>query len=284
MQSVIPHGPRTPLGTDAPANPSASLFRQDSASIARETALRIPCGCPRIRAEITQKQRLSAKRPLIYPAKCHVHAAGSGPSGLTMPVEVQVLSSASSREGPRDTRGPFPFRSSLSVGVGWTGLAPQQDGGCALRRKVSPSTMNGDGAPSRSGRQPAGGSAAPGASATSSASARPMNNPPSASDLEPLIRWAPGPVVVVDPKFRIVALNDACLRATRVVRDDVIGKDVFETFPDGPGAEGRTRLRLDPPGDRDRDTRQDCPSSATTSGRQPKPGGWFRGNRYWNIR
>jgi hypothetical protein len=44
-------------------HPSASLFRQNSASIARETALLIAYGCPVTRAKMTKKQGLSAKRP-----------------------------------------------------------------------------------------------------------------------------------------------------------------------------------------------------------------------------
>lgn len=36
------------------SDPTASLFRQNSANVAHETALLIPYGCPAIRAEIIQ--------------------------------------------------------------------------------------------------------------------------------------------------------------------------------------------------------------------------------------
>jgi PAS domain-containing protein len=40
---------------------------------------------------------------------------------------------------------------------------------------------------------------------------------------------------VVDEQMRIVAITDRCVSASGFVREDVIGRDVFETFPDNPG-------------------------------------------------
>jgi len=39
---------------------------------------------------------------------------------------------------------------------------------------------------------------------------------------------------VVDKNMRIVAMTDRCLTAASLSRQDVIGSDVFETFPDNP--------------------------------------------------
>src|SRR4051812_48950286 len=54
-------------------------------------------------------------------------------------------------------------------------------------------------------------------------------------EFESLIRSVPGPCVAFDLDFTILALNDAYLRATRVTRD-VIGRNVFEVFPENPEA------------------------------------------------
>jgi len=51
---------------------------------------------------------------------------------------------------------------------------------------------------------------------------------------------------VVDEHMRIVAMTDRCLTAASLSRKDVIGSDVFETFPDNPDdptADGSQVLR-----------------------------------------
>jgi PAS domain-containing protein len=51
---------------------------------------------------------------------------------------------------------------------------------------------------------------------------------------------------VVDKHMRIVAMTDRCLLAASLSRQDVIGSDVFETFPDNPDdptADGSQVLR-----------------------------------------
>ena len=51
---------------------------------------------------------------------------------------------------------------------------------------------------------------------------------------------------VVDRNMRIVAMTDRCLSAASLSREDVIGSDVFETFPDNPddpAADGSQVLR-----------------------------------------
>jgi len=49
-----------------------------------------------------------------------------------------------------------------------------------------------------------------------------------------LFEQAPGLFMVLDPKLRIVAATDAYLRATLTRREEIIGKYVFEVFPDNP--------------------------------------------------
>ena len=51
---------------------------------------------------------------------------------------------------------------------------------------------------------------------------------------------------VVDAQMRIVAITDRCVSASGFRREDVIGSDVFETFPDNPDdptADGTQVLR-----------------------------------------
>jgi signal transduction histidine kinase len=45
---------------------------------------------------------------------------------------------------------------------------------------------------------------------------------------------APSLCLVVDPQFRIAGASDSHLRATRTVRAEIMGRDVFAVFPDNP--------------------------------------------------
>ncbi|HEX5806278.1 MAG TPA: EAL domain-containing protein [Macromonas sp.] len=49
-----------------------------------------------------------------------------------------------------------------------------------------------------------------------------------------LFNAAPGLYLVLDPQFRIVAVNDAYTRATMTRREHIVGKHLFEVFPDNP--------------------------------------------------
>jgi signal transduction histidine kinase len=55
-------------------------------------------------------------------------------------------------------------------------------------------------------------------------------------DFELLFRSAPSLLLVLDaaPGFRILAASDAYLRATRAARDKIIGRPLFEAFPENP--------------------------------------------------
>jgi diguanylate cyclase (GGDEF)-like protein/PAS domain S-box-containing protein len=53
-------------------------------------------------------------------------------------------------------------------------------------------------------------------------------------DFRSLFEATPSPYLILAPDFTIVAVNDAYLRATRQIRADMIGRGVFQVFPDNP--------------------------------------------------
>ncbi len=65
-------------------------------------------------------------------------------------------------------------------------------------------------------------------------------------DFRVLFESVPGLYLVLTPDFTIVAASDAYLRATLMTRDDILGRGLFDVFPDNPddpGADGRMNLR-----------------------------------------
>jgi PAS domain S-box-containing protein len=53
-------------------------------------------------------------------------------------------------------------------------------------------------------------------------------------DFRALFEGAPGLFLVLDPDLRIVAVSEAYLAATMIRRDDVLGRGIFDVFPDNP--------------------------------------------------
>jgi PAS domain S-box-containing protein len=53
-------------------------------------------------------------------------------------------------------------------------------------------------------------------------------------DFRALFEAAPGLFLVVDSELRIVAASDAYLAATMTKRDEIVGRGIFEVFPDNP--------------------------------------------------
>lgn len=53
-------------------------------------------------------------------------------------------------------------------------------------------------------------------------------------DFQMLFEQAPGLYLVLDPDLRIVAVSDAYLAATITVREQILGRGIFEVFPDNP--------------------------------------------------
>jgi PAS domain S-box-containing protein len=77
-----------------------------------------------------------------------------------------------------------------------------------------------------------------------------VSNPPGASpddpDFSALFDATPSPYLVLAPDFRIVGVNRAYLEATKTVRQEILGRDIFEVFPDNPddpSASGVAKLR-----------------------------------------
>src|SRR5437870_12379284 len=63
-----------------------------------------------------------------------------------------------------------------------------------------------------------------------------MKRPVKQPDFRLLFEEAPGRYLVLTPDLKIVAVSEAYLRATRTQRAAIIGRDLFEAFPDDPDA------------------------------------------------
>ena len=73
-----------------------------------------------------------------------------------------------------------------------------------------------------------------------------MTRPFRAPDFQELFQGAPGLYLVLEPDLTIVAVSDAYLRATMTKRNDILGRGLFEVFPDNPDdplADGTRNLR-----------------------------------------
>jgi PAS domain S-box-containing protein len=65
-------------------------------------------------------------------------------------------------------------------------------------------------------------------------------------DFRTVFESAPGLYLLLDPDFTIVAVSDAYLAATMTTREGIVGRNVFEVFPDNPenpSATGASNLR-----------------------------------------
>lgn len=65
-------------------------------------------------------------------------------------------------------------------------------------------------------------------------------------DFRALFESAPGLYLVLTPELRIIAASDAYLKATMTRREEILGRDLFEVFPDNPEdteASGTRNLR-----------------------------------------
>ena len=49
-----------------------------------------------------------------------------------------------------------------------------------------------------------------------------------------LFEATPTPYLILSPDLRIVAVNDAYTKATMTRREDLMGSDMFDAFPDNP--------------------------------------------------
>ena len=77
------------------------------------------------------------------------------------------------------------------------------------------------------------------------ANSRPSSpsGPPPQPDFRVLFEAAPGLYLVLTPDFKIVAVSDAYLRATMTKRDEILGRGIFDIFPDNPNDPTATGVR-----------------------------------------
>jgi PAS domain S-box-containing protein len=62
-------------------------------------------------------------------------------------------------------------------------------------------------------------------------------------DFEALFQSAPGLYLVLTPELNIVAVSDAYLRATMTKREEILGRGIFDVFPDNPDDPSATGVR-----------------------------------------
>ncbi|HUP25838.1 MAG TPA: ATP-binding protein [Thermoanaerobaculia bacterium] len=62
-------------------------------------------------------------------------------------------------------------------------------------------------------------------------------------DFRVLFESSPGLYLVLTPDFRIVAVSEAYLQATMTSREAILGRDIFEVFPDNPADPAATGVR-----------------------------------------
>ncbi len=71
----------------------------------------------------------------------------------------------------------------------------------------------------------------------------PQSNNQEILDFRALFESAPGLYLVLTPDFNIVAVSNAYLEATMIGRQDILGRGIFDVFPDNPGDPGATGVR-----------------------------------------
>ncbi len=59
-------------------------------------------------------------------------------------------------------------------------------------------------------------------------------------DFEAIFNATPNLYLILSPELEIVAVNEAYLKATMVKREQILGRNIFDVFPDNPGDPGAT--------------------------------------------
>ena len=80
-----------------------------------------------------------------------------------------------------------------------------------------------------------------------STSQEPVQPIPPGPDFQVLFEAAPGLYLVLAPDLKIIAVSNAYLRATKTKREQIVGRGIFDVFPDNPddpAASGTRNLRL----------------------------------------
>lgn len=103
-------------------------------------------------------------------------------------------------------------------------------------------------------------------------------------DFKKLFEATQSPSLALDPALRIVAVNDAYLRATMTEREAILGRGIFDVFPDNPadpGATGVSNLR----GSLERVLQSRMPDTMAVQKydvRRPESDGGGFEERYWS--
>lgn len=113
-----------------------------------------------------------------------------------------------------------------------------------------------------------------------------MNSSPKAPegpDFRVLFESAPGLYLVLTPRFEILAASDAYLRATMTEREQILGRNIFEVFPDNPDDAEATGVRnLKASLQHALETRRsDAMAVQKYDIRRPEPDGGFE-ERFWS--
>ncbi len=111
-------------------------------------------------------------------------------------------------------------------------------------------------------------------------------SPPShpAPDFQTLFQSVPGLYLVLTPELKIVAVSDAYLHATMTKREEILGRGLFEVFPDNPddpSATGVSNLRIS----LERVLREKVPDTMALQKydiRKPESEGGEFEERYWS--
>jgi signal transduction histidine kinase len=103
-------------------------------------------------------------------------------------------------------------------------------------------------------------------------------------DFRAIFEAAPGLYLVLDPDLRIVAASDNYARATLTVREEILGRDIFDVFPDNPDdprAEGLRNLRASLESVKQRRASDAMPVQKYDIRRPESEGGGFE-ERFWS--
>jgi len=103
-------------------------------------------------------------------------------------------------------------------------------------------------------------------------------------DYRLLFETAPGPYLILTPDLTIVAVNEAYLTATMTKREEIVGRGLFEVFPDNPDDPAATGVRnLRTSLDRVRERRApDTMAVQKYDIRRPESAGGGFEERYWS--
>lgn len=105
-----------------------------------------------------------------------------------------------------------------------------------------------------------------------------------APDFKALFEAVPGLYLVLDPRLRIVAVSDAYAQATMTRREEILGRGIFDVFPDNPDDPHATGVRnLEASLGRVlRDRVGDAMAVQKYDIRQPEEAGGGYEERYWS--